>query len=597
MSQLPTEDQNAPTATLTSHAMLVPWGLFAQHIGLVETLEGVSIPQRRREYTPQTKLIEFLVSILAGCAYLQDISRGAHPLDQDRAVAQAWKQEGWADYSGVSRTLKACTEETVAAVKEALEIVSRPFIEREVMLALLDRGVLVYDGDLTGRPVSSTSTTYPGAAFGWMSDAVQLGYQAALVSLHSPTYGRLWLSVEQHPGDTVSSSQAEALVQAAEARTGARPWRRTDLLAERITQHRALLQEAEVKQARAQTRLEEARHCLVQVEQERQMWAQEVVELEAMYRAQNRPERPHSRLAQARRKLAVRKRRLGRRQKDLERAQRWQERCQQKVADLQAELEQLQQRLAQFVDDNRTNPWPIRAIFRLDGGFGSGPNVALLIEMGYEVYSKATNAKIIQVLRRRVSPAPPWVRVGKNAEMIAWENETITNCPYPLDLALERFQTGDKERYGVLLHYGEEQVTADLVGWFTFYNGRQTIEAGIKEGKNVFQMHHLKVRSPAGLVIEEEFAAFAANFVRSAAAWLHAICPDAPAPFDRPQASVKQMVRIAANTSAWVIWQPQGCLLRFTELSAFAGVKLAIQDSAPFQLALPLFKSCVFPPI
>ena len=597
MNQLPTENQSVPTATLTSHAMLVPWGVFAQRIGLVEALEGVSIPQRRREYTPQTKLIEFLVSIIAGCAYLQDISLGPHPLDQDLVVAQAWGQEGWADYSGVSRTLKACTEETVTAMKEALETVSRPFILREVMLALRDRGVLVYDGDLTGRPVSSTSTTYPGAAFGWMSDAVQLGYQAALVSLHSPTYGRLWLSVEQHPGDTVSSSQAEALVRAAEARTGARPRRRTDLLAKRITQQRALLQEAEVKQAHAQARLEEIEHRLAQVEQERRRWAQGVAELEAMYGARNRPERPHSRLAQARRKLAVRERRLGRRYKEVERAQRWLERRQQKVADLQAELEQFQQRLTQFIEDNRTNPWPIRAIFRLDGGFGNGPNVALLIEMGYEVYSKATNAKIIQALRRRVPPATPWVRVGKNAEMIAWKGEVITNCPYPLDLALERFQTGDKERYGVLLHYGEEQVTADLAGWFTFYNRRQTIEAGVKEGKNVFQMHHLKVRSPTGLVIQEEFAAFAANFVRWTAVWLHETCPDAPAPFDRPQASVKQMVRVAANTSAWVIWQPQGCLLRFTKLSAFAGVQLAIQGSVPFQLTLPLFKSCVFSPI
>ena len=597
MSRLSTETQSAPVAALTSHAMLVPWGFFAQRIGLVQSLEGVPISQRRRKYTPQTKLIEFLVSILAGCAYLQDISRAPHPLDQDSVVAQAWKQEGWADYSGVSRTLKACTEETVIAVKEALEIVSRPFIEREVMLALLDREVLVYDGDLTGRPVSSTSTTYPGAAFGWMSDAVQLGYQAALVSLHSPTYGRLWLSVEQHPGDTVSSSQAEALVQAAEARTGARPRRRTDLLAERIKQHRALLQEAEMKQARAQSRLQETRHDLAQVEQDRQMWAQEVAELEVMYWARNRPERPHSRLAQARRRLAVRERRLGRRQKDLGRAQRWLKRCQHKVADLQAQREQLQQRLAQFIDDNRTNPWPIRAIFRLDGGFGSGPNVALLIEMGYDVYSKATNTKIIQALRRRVPPTTPWIRVGKNAEMIAWEGETITNCPYPLDVALERFQIGDKRRYGILLHCGEERVTADLAGWFTFYNGRQTIEAGIKEGKNVFQMHHLKVRSPAGLVIQEEFAAFAANFVRWAAAWLHETNPDAPAPFDRPHTSVKQMVRVAANTSAWVIWQPQGCLLRFTELSAFAGVQLVIQDSAPFQLVLPLFKSCAFSPI
>jgi len=86
MSQLPTETQKAPTATLTSHAMLVPWGLFAQRIGLMEVLESIPIPQRRREYTPM-KLIEFLVSILAGCAYLKDIRHGPHPLDQDLAAA------------------------------------------------------------------------------------------------------------------------------------------------------------------------------------------------------------------------------------------------------------------------------------------------------------------------------------------------------------------------------------------------------------------------------------------------------------------------------------------------------------------------------
>jgi hypothetical protein len=465
------------------------------------------------------------------------------------------------------------------------------------MLALRDRGALVYDGDLTGRPVSNTSTTYPGAAFGWMSDRVQLGYQAALVSLHSPTYGRLWLKVLQHPGDTVSSSQAEALVRAAEARTGARPWRRTEQLAGRIAQHKAVLQEAEAQQARAQARFEQARQRLAQVEEERQRWAQEVADLEALYRARNRPERPHSHLAQARRKLAVRERRLGRRRKEMERAQRWLERCRKKVADLKAELEELEQRLARFIEDNRTNPWPIRAIFRLDGGFASGPNVALLIEMGYEVKSFATNGQVVKAWRRRVTPTTSWTRVGKNAEMVAWGNERIANCPYPLDVALERFHTGDGERYGVLLHYGQDPVTTDLRGWFTFYNGRQTIEAGVKEGKSVFQMHHLKVRSPGGLVIQEEFAAFAANFVRWAAAWLPQACPDAPAPFDRPQASVKQMVRVAANTSAWVIWQPQGCLLRFTELSAFAGIELVIQKSGAFQLALPLFKSCVFSPI
>ena len=128
-------------------------------------------------------------------------------------------------------------------------------------------------------------------------------------------------------------------------------------------------------------------------------------------------------------------------------------------------------------------------------------------------------------------------------------------------------------------------------------NQRQTIEAGIKEGKQVFQMHHLKVRSPAGLVIQELFAAFAANFVRWAAVWLHEACVDLPPPLSAPQPSVKRLVRIAANTTAWVSWQPTGCLLRFTELSAFAGIQLIIKRSTPFQLALPFLESVDFSPI
>jgi hypothetical protein len=600
MRQLPSD---APKHMLTSHAMLVPWGIFAQRIGLVESLEGVPIPQRPRDHTPQTKLIEFLVAILSGGAYLQDISHGPHPLDQDRAVAQAWGQPTWADDSGVSRTLKACDEQTVSAVRGALRYVSRPFIEREVMLALGKQGTLIFDGDLTGRPVSNASATYPDVAFGWMSDAIHLGYQAALVSMHSPTYGRLWLSVEHHPGDTVSSSEAEALARAAEAGTGARPWRRTDLLAGRIATQEALVTQAEATRDGACSRLASCQQRLAQVEAQCQGWAGQVTELERAYQARHRPERPHSQLAQARRKLEVQRRRLGRRQKELENAEQWLAGRQQQATLLQAEGQCLAQRLAQFEEDNRTNPWPIPAVFRLDGGFGTGPNVALLIEMGYTVYSKAANHQTVGTLCQRAAAVASWTRVGRNAEMIAWDRATLARCPYPLDLALERFHTGEEVKHGVLLHYGAEPVAQDLRRWFSFYNGRQTIEAGIKEGKGVFQMHHLKVRSPGGLVIQEEFATFAANFVRWAAVWLDESCPDALVPAPQPQTQVKELVRVAANTSAWVMWQPDGCLLRFTELSAFAGAKLAIRDSIPLQLALPLFtwtdtrRSRVFTPI
>jgi hypothetical protein len=576
--------------------MLVPWGLFAQRIGVVEALEEISIPQRSRTHTPQTKLLEFLVSILSGCAYLQDISRGAHPLKKDHVVAQAWGQEAWADYSGVSRTLKACTADTVTEVQEALAEVSGHFIEKEVTLALREQGMLILDGDLTGRPVSNTSTTYPNVAFGWMSDAVHLGYQAALVSMHSSTYGRLWLSVEQHPGNTVSSSEAIAMVRAAEARTGARPRRRTDLLRGRTEQHQLRVESAEQKREHARSRVAERQAAWEQVEQERQAWAQRVQALERVYQAKNRPERPYSQLAQARRKLGVRERRLTRRQQDLDKAQAWLARCQETVDVLREEQRTLEQRLARFTEENRTNSCPVRVVLRLDGGFGISANITLLIELGYEVYTKATNHRTVQALRGQVPSDEAWHRVGKNAEMVVWEKVSLADCPYPVDLALERFHTGKSLKHAVLVHHGPASTAADPEGWFHFYNGRQTIEAGIKEGKNVFQMHHLKVRSPAGLLIQEEFAVFAANFVRWAAAWLLQTVPDAPAPFCQPRANVKQMVRVAANTSARVIWKPEGCLLRFTETSAFAGIELRIGNVYPFQLALPLFKSRVFAP-
>ena len=587
---------DATPGALTSHAMLVPWGLFAQRIGLIKGLRDVPITQRTRDHTPQDKLLEFLVATLSGCAYLQDISRGAHPLDQDVVVAQAWGQERWADYSGVSRTMAACTGASVAAVEAVLRAISQPFIDQEVTLALRQEGVLVYDGDLTGRPVSNTSHSYPGAAFGWMDDEVRLGYQAALVSMRSPTYGRLWLSVKQHPGDTVASTQALAMLRAAEAATGVRPQRRTALLAQRLVTQEALLQTATQQGTDAEAQVTQSQQDLVSAEAECQAWREQVTILEDTYHTQQRLERPHSLLAQARRKLAVRERRRKRQAQRLAQARTGVERAAQKSAVLQHDLEGLRQHLAQCEQDNLHNPSPIRALFRLDAGFGSGANVALLIEMGYDVYTKAGNAQTTEALRRRLSASTVWTRVGQNAEMVTWEGLSLTNCPYPLDMGLERFHTGNDWAYAVLLHYGADAVARAPTEWFSSYNGRQTIEAGAKEGKGVLQMHHLKVRSVAGLALQEALTAFAANFIRWAAEWLQR-SSTATTPVERVQGGVKSAVRIVANTSAWVIWQSQGCLLRFTDLSPFAGTEWGIGNRYCLQLPLPLFKTCDFAPI
>jgi len=154
----------------TDHAWLIVLGYFAQALGLVAGLEAVPIGQRKGpESGPQTKLIEFLVGILGSIEYLQDLNLSDHPIAKDSTVIEAWAQEAFVHYSGVSRTLDAADEKTLAAVVEVLQAVSRPFIDTAVMEMIRREGHLVVDVDLTGREVSSTSIDYPEADFGWMA--------------------------------------------------------------------------------------------------------------------------------------------------------------------------------------------------------------------------------------------------------------------------------------------------------------------------------------------------------------------------------------------------------------------------------------------
>lgn len=95
MSLSPGNDE--PKIIRTAHAMLVPWGLFARQIGLVQRLEKVPIAQRKRDYETQTKPVEFLAAIMSGCRYLQDMSHGPHPLDRDQTVAIVWGQSSGAN--------------------------------------------------------------------------------------------------------------------------------------------------------------------------------------------------------------------------------------------------------------------------------------------------------------------------------------------------------------------------------------------------------------------------------------------------------------------------------------------------------------------
>ena len=575
----------------TQHAMLVAWGLFAQEIGLVEGISQVKLHQKTKTHRPQKKVLEFLVAMLAGLPHLQDISRSAHPLDQDQVVAEAWGQTDWADYSGVSRTLQQLSADEVAQISAELNRISQPFIDREIEQALHKNGRIVYDGDLTGRPVSSTSQSYPDAAFGYMGDEIRLGYQAAVVSLESPTYHRLWLANQLHAGDTVSVTQAQSLVYAAELRTGLRPRRRTELVSQRLADAQKATACADERYRESEEQLHLAKQRVKETTYDLRHWQQEVYGLEAAYAVTGQQPTNFCKLTLARRKVTTYEQRLPRAEQALARAE---QRLQRHLRDLeqgQGEGVRLQAHLAQLTQDNMTNPQPIQALFRLDSGFASRENIAWLIEMGYDIYTKARTSKVQDSLSALLTPETTWYKVGANASLTAWSNTTVNDAfIYPLNVALARYRTGDSHKHAVLLHYGTEDVLLDLDAWFHRYNARQTIEAGIKEGKNVFQMHHLKVRSPHALVLQEQFACFAANFIRFAT---HALAHRQPSASPILTASVKHLVQVCAHASAWVLRQGDVWLITFAAQTLYAGLSLRF-GSGPLQLPLPLFHDIHF---
>jgi len=570
--------ENEEQIRQTQHAFMVAWGEFAQEKGLTQGIEAIKLRQKNYYHAPQTKVLEFLVAIMGGLKQLQEISLAAHPLDKDQAVAEAWGQRSWADYSGVSRTMSSLIWEEARAIVKALEEFSQPFLEAELKILGAKQKRLMLDGDLTGIPVSNTSTTYPNAAYGHMDDDIQLGYQAGVVSLVTETYGRLWLSGTHHPGDTVSSTQAESLVLEAEERLGLHPLRRTDFLEKRIERDTQNLEPIEKKLKAQQEKIETAQNRLQEAQEQAVEKSKEMESTELMYQARKRRERPTSRLALQRKQTQAAQRRIERRKRDLEIAQCKLTNTQIHLDRLRNELMILHQRLERFLQENQRNRSPIEAEFRLDAGFGAYDNIALLVEMGYEVYTKPYGDKVTQSLRNKIQENDPWTRVGSNAEMIAWANLQLKGCPYPLDVAIERFYTGKTLKYGALCHFGTDPATQDLPAWFIHYNGRQIVEAGIKEGKQVFYLHRIKVRSEPAIFLQERMTLFAANFIRWAAAWMSEQSQSQENALDIRKLGVKRQVQVGAHVSAQVIRNSDGMLLRFSEHSAFAGKVLKFQN-------------------
>jgi len=405
---------------------------------------------------------------------------------------------------------------------------------------------------------------------------VGLGYDAVLAVLRSPSYGRLFLVGFHHPRNTVALPRLQRMVRAMEEALGVHPWRRTELVQQRLAELRQRLTQR-LDWLEAQLQKQQALLARLQALPGEVAWLEgKVAALAAAYRQQGRPERKHSQLAQARHDLERARKRLAQAPRQLQQAEQSTATHRERLAELQAEYDALRAHLTQLQADNERNPDPVVIILRMDAGFGTGDNLTWLIEMGYIVYTKAHNAQVAASLLAQLEAGARWTGVGRNAEMIGRGQQRVTNCPYPLTVALERFHTPEELKHSALLAYRDDGRELTLRAWFAFYNARQTIEAGIKESNVVFQMHPLKMRSAGGIALQEQFALFAANFVRWAAVWLRQRVARGTRRFEQALARVKAMVRVGANTSAWVVAEDEDLLLKFDGTGAYPGVELRL---------------------
>lgn len=567
----------------TEHGLLVAFGEFAQYTGLIAGLMHVRIPQKAQRQAgavpPQTKMVELCAGLLAGIEYLQDLSLGSHPLAKDQTVAEAWGQAGFVHYSNVSRTLQACDQTTLQDLRAVIDCFNQPFIAEAIHDELRAGREIVFDLDLMGQSVSSTSHTFSDVGFGWMNNQIRLGYQLARVCVQAVRYGRIWLDGFHHPGDTVSMNCLKELVLAAEQHAGVRPRRHPELVTQRIDNLQPTRQHWEslcAHQATLLTRLEAQQVELIghQYQLQQRLTQETAPSLKARFSGQ---------ISTIQSRLTKLKAQMARRQGVLDRTR---ERLQQ----VRTEQERLQTWRAQLEEENRLNPDAPICVCRNDAGFCSGENLTWQIEMGYQVETKSASGKIMVALQQRCSEQTSWTRVGANAEMIDWVDYHLKECPYPLRVGLERFTLGQQTKHSVLIMYRDTTYSPNLSEWFKHYNGRQIIEAGNKQMKTVYHVQHLMSHAKYGIQVQVLLTGLNCNLTQFIQPWLQLAAEPFTSKIKADLSSPKTMVRIMANSSARVQRTVNNTVLVFGQTSPMPDLKLCLRGLPLHQLNLGLFQ-------
>lgn len=116
---------------------------------LAPVFANLALPIKEVDHAPEAKLVDALVSILAGCRAIYQVNTRIRP---DLALARAWGRERFAEQSNLTRTLDAFSEENVTQLRQGSEALFRR--ESRVLRHNFAQDWLWLDIDLTSLPAS-----------------------------------------------------------------------------------------------------------------------------------------------------------------------------------------------------------------------------------------------------------------------------------------------------------------------------------------------------------------------------------------------------------------------------------------------------------
>lgn len=124
-----TNTRYAPLAVLSAH--------YQQNHAL-QPLEEVAIPMKVREFRVTDKLIQVLLSILAGCTTLSEVNQ---KLKMENRLASVWNWGRFADQSSLSRTLDLLTQTNLVQLRQSTAAIGRPHSHTRAMTGVATCGL------------------------------------------------------------------------------------------------------------------------------------------------------------------------------------------------------------------------------------------------------------------------------------------------------------------------------------------------------------------------------------------------------------------------------------------------------------------------